>query len=121
MTRMPVGVLGGDPVDPFGDDADGVDVQAAIGLVQDGERRTEHGELENLGALLLSSGEPLIQIAAGELRIHAQFFHLIADLLAKLAHRDQVFALLAGGIADVGHGMAKEVGDRSRPGIEVGY
>lgn len=44
--------------------------------------------------------------------IHSQFFHLVADLLAELAHGNEVFTLLAGGVADVGDGMAEEVGDR---------
>ena len=60
------GVLGGDAVDPLGDDPDGIDVQSAVGLVEDGERRAEHGELEDLGPLLLAAGEALVEVAAGE-------------------------------------------------------
>ena len=72
----------------------------------------EHGELEDLGPLLLAAGEALVQVAAGELRVHAQLVHRGADLLAELAHRDQVFAFLAVGVADVGDGVAEEVGHR---------
>src|SRR3954447_5102714 len=42
-------VLGGHPVDPLGDDPDGIDVEAAVGLVEDGERGAEHRQLEHLG------------------------------------------------------------------------
>ena len=44
--------------------------------------------------------------------IHAQLVHLVAQLLAEVAHRDQVLALLAVRVADVGDGVAEEVGDR---------
>ena len=112
MTSTPVPCLRRDPVDPLGDDPDGVDVQAAVGLVEDGEGRPEHGELEDLGPLLLAAGEPLVEVAAGELLVHAQLVHLLAELLAEVAHRDQVLALLAVGVADVGHRVAEEVGHR---------
>ena len=46
-------MLGRNPVDPLGNDPHGVDVQATVGLVEDGEGRAKHGELEDLGALLL--------------------------------------------------------------------
>jgi hypothetical protein len=44
------------------DDAQGVDVEAGVGFVQDGEGGREQGELEDLGFLLLSSAEAGIQI-----------------------------------------------------------
>ena len=101
-----------DAIDPLGDDAHGVDIEAAIGLVEDGERRAEHGHLEDLGPLLLAAGEPLVQVPPGEFLVDPQLIHLLAQLLAEVAHRDQVFAFLAARVADVGHRVAQEVGHR---------
>src|SRR5262249_59103162 len=56
-----------DPVDALGDDPHRVDVQAAVGLVEDGERRAEHRKLQDLGPLLLTAGEALVEITPGEL------------------------------------------------------
>ena len=47
------------PCSRLGNDPDGVDVEAAVGLVEDRERGAEHGELEDLGPLLLTAGEAL--------------------------------------------------------------
>src|SRR3954465_9161275 len=69
-------VLGGHPVDPLGDDAHGVDVEAAVGLVEDRECGAEHRQLQPLGPLLLAARETLVQVAAGEFGIHAQLVHL---------------------------------------------
>src|SRR5208283_1126367 len=54
-------VPGRNPIDPLGNDPYGVDVQAAVGLVEYREGRAQHGELEDLGALLLASGETLVE------------------------------------------------------------
>ena len=50
-------------VDTFGHDAEGVDVEAAVRLVEDGERGFKHGHLEDLVALLLTAGEALVHAA----------------------------------------------------------
>src|SRR5690606_32370927 len=47
-------------VDSLGDDAQGIDVQTGVGLVHDGELRLEQVELQNLVALLLATGEALV-------------------------------------------------------------
>jgi len=102
---------GGDAIDALGDDPDGVDVEAAVGLVEDREGGAEHGELEDLGPLLLAAGEALVEVTTGEVGVHAQLIHLLAHLLAELAHRDQLLAFLPAGVADVGDRVAEEVGD----------
>ena len=99
---------------------DGVGIQAAIGLVEDREFRLQHRELQNLGPLHLAAGEAVVHIPPGELRIHLQLLHLRPEFLAELLHRDQLFAFLAVGAADVRRGMAEEIGhphagNRHRP------
>jgi phosphoglycolate phosphatase-like HAD superfamily hydrolase len=47
----------GHGLDALRDVAQGVDVEAGVDLVEDGELGFEHGELERLGPLLLASGE----------------------------------------------------------------
>ncbi len=105
-------VPGRDAVHALGDDADGVDIEAAVGLVEDGECRPEHGQLQDLGPLLLAAGESFVQVAPGELLVDPQLVHLLAQFLAEVAHRDQVFAFLARRVADVGHRVPQEVGHR---------
>ncbi|MFO0956766.1 MAG: hypothetical protein U0800_04770 [Isosphaeraceae bacterium] len=99
----------GHPVDPFAHLPDRVDVQAAVGLVEDREGGPEQGHLR-FGPLLLAA-EALVEVAPGEIGIHAQFVHRGPGLLAELTHRHEVLPLLAVGIADVGHGVTEEVRD----------
>src|SRR6185436_18564470 len=61
---------GGNTVDTFGDDLEGIDVQPGVGLVQDGHLGAQQLHLENLVALLLAAGETLVDIALGERRVH---------------------------------------------------
>src|SRR5581483_2124803 len=56
-----------DGIDAVGDGAERVDVEPRVGLVEDREPRLEHRELEDLHPLLLTAGEPLVEVAAGEL------------------------------------------------------
>src|SRR5699024_9974862 len=70
-----------DAVDAFGHDPQGVDVEAGVGLVEDGELRLEHLELEDLVTLLLPAGEALVDVAAGERGIHAQVLHRLLEVL----------------------------------------
>ena len=88
----------------------GVNVQAAVGLVEDGVLRPQHGHLEDLGPFHLAAGEPVVHVASGELLIDLQLVHFPAEFLAELPHGDQLFALLALGSTDVGGRMAEEVG-----------
>ena len=63
-------VVVGHRLDAPGDVAERVDVEAGVDLVEDGELRAEHGELQRLGPLLL---------AAGELDVHPTREELVAD------------------------------------------
>ena len=98
----------------FGDalagEADGVGIETAIGFVENGEFGLQHGELQDFGALHFSAGETIVHIAAGELKIDFELLHFGAKLFPELAHRNQLFAFFAVGAADVGRGVAEEVG-----------
>ncbi len=72
--------LGAEPVHPVGDDAQRVDVQAGVGLVEDREARVEQFHLEDLVALLLSTGEALIDVALRERRVDRERAHRLLDL-----------------------------------------
>src|SRR5687767_3259241 len=54
--------LGLDRVDRVADDVERVDVEARVGLVEDGDARLLEGELEHLEALLLTAGETLVEV-----------------------------------------------------------
>ena len=88
----------------------GVHVEAAVGLVEDRKLRPQHGQLQNLGPLHLAAREAVVHVAAGKLLVHSQLAHFLLKLLAKLSHRDQLFAFLAVGIADVRSRVSQEVG-----------
>ena len=51
-------------VDALGDDPQGVDVEARVGLVEDRHLRLEDGHLEHLEPLLLAAREALVDVAA---------------------------------------------------------
>ena len=69
------------------DDAQRIDVEARVGLVEDGEVGLEDRHLEDLVALLLTAGESLVEVAVGEGRIHVEPFHPLHDREAQLEHR----------------------------------
>ncbi len=97
------GLAGGaDPVDALGHHPQRVDVEAGVGLVQDGDPGLEQLELQDLVALLLSAGEALVDAALGEGRVHLQPGH---GLLLLLDPEPQ----LRGLAADSGGGRAQEV------------
>ena len=109
-------------VDAVGDDAQGVDVQARVGLVQDGDLRALHGELEDLHALLLAAGEALVEVARGELPRHLGEVHGVLGGLAEVLERDGLLAAsLAMGVGDhaqvLGHADPRH-GDRILEGHE---
>jgi hypothetical protein len=91
----------GHRLDPPGDIAQGVDVEAGVDLVEDGELGLEHGELERLRPLLL---------AAGELDVHAPLQELLADGEA-LRFRVESFSQAVGLAAPTADGGAEEVDD----------
>jgi len=75
---------------PFRHHAEGVDIQAGIGLVEDGINRFQNGHLENLVALLLPARKALVDGAAGELAIDPQFIHQAVKALVE-CHSIDVF------------------------------
>ena len=62
----------------------GIHVQAAVRLVEYGQARVEHSHLENLIALLLSTGETHVDIPLGEFALHLDESHLLLHQLEKL-------------------------------------
>src|SRR3954470_20243389 len=94
-----------DPVDALGDDAQGVDVETGVGLVEDRHLGLEQLELYDLVALLLAAGEALVDVALGERRVHLQLVHGPAQLAGPGAQLGRL-------AVDRGLGRAEEVGDR---------
>ncbi len=92
-----------------GHDAQGVDVEARIGLVQNGQRRIEHRHLENLVLLLLAARETLVHRARRELRVQLHHGALLAHELQELRRRQR---LLTAKLALLLHGQLHEVGHR---------
>ncbi len=77
-------------VDALGDDAQRVDVEARVGLVEDRDPRLQHRHLEDLDALLLPAREPVVQVALRELARHLEVRHRVEQLGAELLDRDRV-------------------------------
>src|SRR5580658_139565 len=71
-------------VDALGDEAQRVDVEAAVGLVEDGELGLEHGHLKDLVALLLAAGEADIDSALQEIVVDLENLELGAHGLQEL-------------------------------------
>ena len=92
-------------LDPFGDDAEGIDIEPGVRLVEHGQLRLEDRHLENLVPFPLPTGEPLIQVPVGEARVDAELPHGVHDFEAKLQNR-------VVGSRLVGQGGAQEVDDR---------
>ena len=57
--------------DAFGDDAQRIDVEPRVGLVQDRERGLQHEHLQHFEALFLTAGKTVVDVAAQHLRIHS--------------------------------------------------
>ena len=67
--------------------------------------RLEQRHLEDLVALLLAAGEALVEVPAGERRVHAEPLHPFGHEHADLEHRDL-------DVPPRRHGLAQELGDR---------
>src|SRR5215470_320288 len=65
--------------------AERIDVEAAVGLVEDGELRLEHRHLEDLVALLLTAGEAHVDGALQQILTDLQQLELGAHDLEELA------------------------------------
>ena len=65
----------------------GVDVEAGVGLVEDGHLGLHDRQLEDLVALLLPAGEALVQVAVAERGVHAELLHPLHDRQTQLEDR----------------------------------
>ena len=81
-------------VEAFCHDAQGVHVEAAVRLVEDGELRFEHRHLEYLVALLLAAREALVHAAVCQLAVQLHDGTLLPHELEEVASRHGVEALI---------------------------
>ncbi len=94
------GVVGRpESVDAVRDDPERVDVEAGVGLVQNGELGLEHGQLEDFVSFLLTAREALVHGATDEALVHLHERELLSqdreeldrvELLLTLARPDLV-------------------------------
>ena len=89
------------------DDLQRVDVEAAIGLVEQRVLRLEHRHLQDLVALFLAAGETFVDRARGERAVHLQQIHFLVELRVVIGRLE----FLAFGQARL-HRGAEEIGDR---------
>ena len=67
-----------------GDDAQRVNVQPRIGLVQNGKLRLQQRHLQDFRALLLTPGKAVVEIPAHKGAVHLQELELLREQLAEL-------------------------------------
>ena len=94
---------------PWATVREGVDVEAAVGLVEHREVRLHHRHLQDLVALLLAAREALVEVALLETVVHPEALRPLHERQAYLQDREVRDAL-----AD-GEGLAEEVED-AHPG-----
>ncbi len=92
MISAPEALLGVQLLDPLGDGAQRVDVEARVGLVEDRDVRLEHRHLQDLRALLLPAGEALVEVARGERAVHVEQLDRVLQLGAELFDVDRLLA-----------------------------
>ena len=68
-------------VHALGHNLQSVDVQAGVGLVENGELGLEQLELQNLVALLLTTGEALVHVTGDEVGVNLQVLHGFLNVL----------------------------------------
>ena len=76
-------------------DAQGIDVQAGIRFIEDGHHGVQQGHLENLIALLLSTGKPFIDAAFQEGGVHLDHLELLLNVVFKVEGVEFLQPLLA--------------------------
>ncbi len=76
----------------MGDDLQGVDVEAGIGLVEHREPRLEQQHLQDLVAFLLAAREPLVHASGQEILWYINEFHLFLDQSHELESVHRVLA-----------------------------
>ena len=72
----------------LGDDADSVDVEAGVGLVEDGEVRVEDEELKDLRLFLFAAGEADVEVTVCIVFRNGQDVRDLLDLLAEVPQFD---------------------------------
>ncbi len=77
-------------VDPLRHDSNRVNVQTGIGLIQNCNIGLQGGELQDLGAFLLTSRESIIEESTRKLVGYLQQVHFAFEQLPKLWKRDSL-------------------------------
>ena len=75
--------LTGQLVHTAGHDAQGVDIQAGIGFIENRNQRFEQGHLQDLVALLLATTKSLVHRAIQKSWIHLHQLHPLAHQILK--------------------------------------
>ncbi len=70
--------------DAAGDDLERVDVEAGVGLVENGEPGFQHRHLQNLVALLFATGEAFVHRAVKQAWVHLHEPELVLDQREKV-------------------------------------
>src|SRR5947209_7141619 len=78
----------GQSVDALRNDAQGVDVEAGVGFVHQGDLWLKQGHLQNLGAFLFATGEAVVDGAVNEAVIHFKELHFGLQQFAEFARRN---------------------------------
>ena len=99
-------------VDAFRHDADRIDVEAGIGLVEDRQRRLEQRHLQDVHALLLAAGEADVERALHEVLADFEHRGRLVDLLHEGRRRQLGFAARAA--------LRVEGGAQERHGADAG-
>ena len=94
--------------DSVGDYLERVHVEAGIGLVEYAELRFQHGHLEYLVALLLSSRKAHVHVAFRKFPLHSHEGHLLLEQFQELARLDLGLSLSLASRVD---GGLHEIGD----------
>ena len=65
--------------------AESINIKTAVCLVEDGESRVEHGHLEDLITLLLTSRETHIHLTLSKFRLHLNESHLLTHKFKEVS------------------------------------
>ena len=99
-------------LDAAAHDAQRVDVEAGVELVEDGDLGPQHAELQRLVALLLAARQVDVERPVEEAGVEADALGLGDD-----AHAANVGEVAAGGL----EGLARAASSSDTPGTSVGY
>ena len=90
----------------LGDDAQRVDVESRVGLVEERDDRLQQRHLQDLVALALAAGEAVVEVTFGEGRVHAESVHPLGEVESHLEDAQLVQVLSRG------DRLAQELHDR---------